>query len=169
MNLYEIDEQIRILLDQGFNNECIDVETGEIMEEKAQELLHSLQRQKEDKIENIALYVKNLIAEAEAIKQEEQKLSERRKAKEKKTEWMKQYLTTALLSTDKEKFESARVSIGFRKTEKVIIEGEELLEDRYVTIETKRIPNKKTIKEAIKTGTEVKGAYVQENKNIQIK
>ncbi|MCI8332639.1 MAG: siphovirus Gp157 family protein [Clostridiales bacterium] len=169
MNLYTIDEQIRILLDQGFNEECIDAETGEILEEKAQKLLEDLQGQRNEKIENIALYIKDLSAKAEAIKQEEQRLSERRKAKEKKIEWMKQFLTTSLLSSSTEKFESARVCIGFRKSEKIIIENEAALEDKYITVETKRTPNKKALKEAIKAGAAVQGAHIQESKNIQIK
>ena len=77
MNLYEIDEEIRVLLDQGFNELCIDPETGEILEEKAQELLNGLQEQKTAKVENIALYIKNMNSEADAIKREEQRLAER--------------------------------------------------------------------------------------------
>lgn len=169
MNLYEIDEEIRVLLDQGFNELCIDPETGEILEEKAQELLNGLQEQKTAKVENIALYIKNMNSEADAIKREEQRLAERRKAKEKKAEWMKQYLSTSLYGSGMDKFESARVSIGFRKSETVIIEDEGQLSDQYVTVETKRSPDKKAIKTALKSGIAVRGARLQENQNIQIK
>ena len=68
-----------------------------------------------------------------------------------------------------DKFESARVSIGFRKSETVIIEDEGQLSDQYVTVETKRSPDKKAIKTALKSGIAVRGARLQENQNIQIK
>ena len=72
MNLYQIDAEIL---------KVIDFETGEVLDE---DKLEELQMSKNEKIENILLYIKNLNADAEIIKAEEKALAERRKAKENK-------------------------------------------------------------------------------------
>jgi hypothetical protein len=55
MTLYEIDDAILA---------CVDPETGEIINPEA---LTALQMEREKKLENVALWVKDLKAEAEAI------------------------------------------------------------------------------------------------------
>ena len=57
-NLYEINQAI---------TECIDNETGEIIDV---EKLEELQLEREAKIENVALWYKNLLSDAEAYKAE---------------------------------------------------------------------------------------------------
>ena len=59
MNIYEIDNAMFSLIDE---------ETGEI---KDYEAFEELQMQKEEKIENTALWYKNLVAESKAIREEE--------------------------------------------------------------------------------------------------
>ena len=58
-SLYQINQQI---------TEAIDLETGEIIDEAAYEALNI---EKEEKLENIALFYKNTMADAEALKAEE--------------------------------------------------------------------------------------------------
>ena len=67
MKLYEIDQAIM---------DCIDMETGEIVNE---ELLNDLQMERDAKIENVALWIKELKAEAEALKAEKLAFAERQK------------------------------------------------------------------------------------------
>lgn len=69
MNLYEINNQIRRILDNGFNGE-IDPETGEILSEGEHDL-ETLEIMRQDKLEAIALYIKNTLALADEIRQEE--------------------------------------------------------------------------------------------------
>ena len=57
-SLYEINKEIL---------ECVDMESGEIIDE---ERLQNLAFEKNDKLENIALWIKNLKAEAEMVKAE---------------------------------------------------------------------------------------------------
>ena len=59
MNIYEIDNAMMSLIDE---------ETGEIKDFTAFE---ELQMQREEKIENVALWYKNLVAESKAIREEE--------------------------------------------------------------------------------------------------
>lgn len=153
-SIYEINEQIM---------QCIDFETGEIIDA---EKLDALQIEKDKKIENVACWIKNLIAEAQSIKAEEQSLAERRKAKENTVERLKQYLSNVLEATP---FESARAKITFRRSTAVNITDESKLADAFKKSETVVKIDKKAIGEALKLGEIVDGAELVENQNIQIK
>ena len=84
MKLYEIDEAIL---------NCIDTETGEIIDA---DQLDKLQMERDTKLENVACWIKDLKAEAEAIKTEKQILANRQKVAENKAESLKKYLAYAL-------------------------------------------------------------------------
>lgn len=153
-SIYEIDQQIM---------QCIDFETGEIVDA---EKLNALQIEKDKKIEGIACWIKNLNAEAQNIKAEEQALAERRKAKENKAEQLKQYLSDILEAMP---FESTRAKITFRKSTAVNITDESKLADGFKKVETVVKIDKKAIGDALKFGEKVDGAELVVNQNIQIK
>ena len=153
MNLFEIDKKIM---------ECVDEETGEIVNE---ELLGQLQMDRDKKIENIACWIKNLKAEAEALKTEEDAFVARRKATENKVESLKSYLINYL---NGEKFKSARAVISFRKMSSVNVTDASKLSSEYLRFKDPE-PNKTAIKEAIKAGNTVVGAEIVEKQSILIK
>lgn len=169
MSLYDIDRKIAELLENGYNEECIDQETGEFLEDKFEELLSRYECDRTVKIENIALFIKNLNAEADAIKKEENALAERRKKKEKQIETFKKWLTTSLIANDEMKFESAKCSLSFRKSESVIITDEKSLPVEYVKEKIEYSADKTKIKKDIKNGVAVAGAILEVNQNLQIK
>lgn len=169
MSLYDIDRKIAELLENGYNEECIDAETGEFLEGKVEELLAQYECDRAVKIENIALYIKNLNAEAEAIKQEEKKLADRRKAKENKIARLEEYLTNSLISNDETKFESSRCSLSFRKSVKVIIADEKSLPVGYLKEKIEYTADKTRIKKDLQNGIEIMGARLEEKQNLQIK
>ena len=158
MNLYEINEAI----ERAFEA-CIDPETGEIVGDT--EALDDLVLARDEKVENIALWIKNLKAEAEAIRNEEKALADRRRAAENKAERLKSYLAYNL---DGEKFKTPKVSISWRKSESVVVPDVFQLPDEYVKYKDPE-PNKQLIKEAIKKGFDVEGASLVENTNLIIK
>lgn len=157
MSIYKIEQAILDL---------IDPETGEIKDFSA---LKDLNIAREEKIENIALWIKNLSAEAKAIREEEKSLAERRRVAENKGESLKKYLDQILSG---EKFSTAKVAISYRKSDAVEITDEETFiktaDAAYLVAQDPKI-DKKAIKEAIKGGVEVKGAELVERNNIQIK
>lgn len=155
MTIYEIDNAIL---------ECIDQETGEIINE---EMLTALNMEREKKISNVACWVKNLKAEAEALKTEKQNLEKRQKACENKAESLKRWLAFALAG---EKYKDSRVSISYRKSESVGFSDNfnvaNLPEEfQKVTIE----PKKSEIKDYLKSGATIDGCYIEESNNIQIR
>ena len=154
MTLYEINEAILNL---------VDMETGEIADVEA---FDALTMQKEEKLENIALYIKNLTADAKAFAEQEEIFAERKKAAQKRIESLKSYLTYAL---DGQKFSTTKCAVSFRKSEKIEITDEAILPKDYVTETVTIKPDKTAIKNAIKSGQEVSGAQLVENLNISIK
>lgn len=168
MNLYELDNSIIELLENGFNEASIDKETGEIDFNKASQFLDELQIERKTKLENIALFIKNLESEADAIKQEEQNLKARREAKEKKIDKLRDYLSQSMLMFGELKFETPRVAMSFR-TSKIVEVNEEILDKQYFKEKIEYSVDKKAIKEAIANGIEVAGACINEKKNLQIK
>lgn len=166
--LYELDARIAELLDTGFEMSCIDAETGEIDETQLAVYLEQLQLDRKTKIDNIAVYVKNLEAEAVAIKAEEKRLKERREAKERKAERLKNYIKTSMVLQGETKFESARVSMALRNSKAVVVD-ESKLESVYFINKLVQSVDKKAIKAALEAGILVEGAMLEERKNLQIK
>lgn len=151
MNLFEYDAAIE---------SCIDEETGEILDDRLDDLL----MERDEKIENIAMWIKELKAEAEAIKTEKQKLASRQVTAENKMNSLKKYLSDYLAG---DKFKTAKVAISYRSSEQVIIE-----DDAAIPVEFKKVtvePNKMAIKDAISHGVSVPGAHTEKVQNIQIK
>ena len=153
MNLYEIDAEIL---------GCVDIETGEIFDvDKFEEL--SLTR--DAKIENICLWIKNLKAQAEALKAEKESFAQRQKAAETKMESLKRYISTYLEGTA---FESTKVKVSFRKSESVEIMEGALIPDEYLRFKEPEV-NRTGLKAALKSGVQIAGVSIVENQNIQIK
>lgn len=153
-NLYQIDQAIL---------GCIDLETGEIIDP---ELLDALQMERQQKIENVALWIKNLAADAVAYKAEKEAFAEREKAATKKLESLKNWLTQAL---EGQKFTTGRCAVTFRKSEAVEIVSEEAIPQEYLTEKITYSPNKTAIKEAIKAGGSIAGCMLVEKYNPTIK
>lgn len=156
-NLYELTRAI-----EEFDLE-IDEETGEVTN---LDELDALELERDTKVENIALWVKNLTAEAAAIKAEVQNLTKRQKAAENKAERLKDYLMGNLAG---EKFKTPKVAISYRTSEAVEITDEDLIPDEFLTIKTEYKPDKKAIKDELKAGGEVEGAELVKRTSLQIK
>ena len=84
MNLYEINSQIL---------DCIDQETGEVMDI---DRLEELNMAKAEKVDNIACWVKNLEADVAAFEAQEKAFADRKAAAKRKIDSLKHYLTDAL-------------------------------------------------------------------------
>ena len=164
MNLYEIDAAIRGVLDA-----MVDPETGEISDD-ALAALSDLSAGRDSKIENIALYYKNLSADAAAIKAEEEALRKRRQSAENHAARLKQYLADFMPG---EKLETPKVKIGWRSSTSVQIQDEATFIRLYDGSEflSYKDPsiNKTAISNALKSGQNVQGAELVERANIQVK
>lgn len=153
-SLYEINQEIMA---------CVDYETGELIDP---ERLENLYMERSQKIENIALWIKNLQSDALAFKSEKEAFEKREKAATTKAEQLKKYLAQAL---EGQKFSSERCAVSFRKSTKL-----EVLDvysiPRELLVETVTVkPDTNAIKELLKNGQAVNGCRLVENLNTQIK
>lgn len=156
-NLYEISAQIL---------DCIDVETGEVVDV---ERVAALEMALDEKVENIALWIKNLMADAEAYKREKESFAYKQKVAENKIKSLKEYLGGYLAGN---KWKSDRVSISFRKSQSVEVDLQRLMAfdgaDKFLRYKEPDA-DKTAIKEALKNGDVIPGCALVENQSIQIK
>lgn len=159
-SIYEIDQEILA---------CIDEETGEILDAKR---LDALQMAREKKLENVACWVKNLLADADAIKAERRQLEEREKAARNKAERLKQYLVENLRG---DKLNTARAVVSYRKSEQVRIVDEDIFviwaaenHNELLRYEPPSI-RLNDVKAYLKTVGELPGAEIVEKQNVIIK
>lgn len=153
MKLYEIDQAIM---------ECVDLETGEIIDT---EQLDKLTMEREAKLENVACWIKELKAEAEALKAEKMVFAKRQQVAENKMESLTKYLVYAL---DGQAFKTVRASVTFRKSQAVEIADIYKLDENYLRYKEPEA-DKTAIKEALKAGQTVAGATLVENTSVIIK
>lgn len=156
-SLYEIEQEIM---------SCVDMETGEIIDF---EKLDALTIERDSKIENLALWVKNLEADAQAYKAEKDSFAQKQKVAENKAKSIKEYLSRYLSGNA---FKTTRVNVGFRKSESVdVFSMEALMEYGNADYLKYKDPeaDKTAIKNAIKAGANIPGCVLVEKQNIQIK
>ena len=158
MSIYDIDDAIIKL---------VDADTGEIADEEA---FDALQMERSKKIENTGLLLKNTVAEAKAIKEEEQALAARRKTAENKVERLKNLLAYALRG---EKFSTPKLKVSYRKSRVVnidpqFIEWAESNADDLLTYSEPKV-NKTAVRDAIDSGRDIKFAAIETKQNMQVK
>lgn len=165
MTLYEVNACIRQVIEEGF---AVDEETGELR--CTLTALDELKAERDEKLENIVLHIKNLSAEAKAIREEERKLAERRRLTESKVSRLREYIDLILSG---ESFRTPRASVTYRKTQSVMIEDSfydwaianrpELLRSRAPEAD------KPAIGRLLKAGEKIEGAFLGEGISMTIK
>lgn len=160
--LYEIDQDIL---------DCVDMETGEILDA---EKLDALQMEREHKLEGVSLWVKDLTAEANAVKEEADKLTARKRALDNKITALKSWLLIAL---NGEKLKTPRCNVYQTHNTRVSVEDEaelikflETLEEpeQFLRFKDPEL-RKDEIKKALKEGTIIPGASLEDTESVVIK
>ena len=122
----------------------------------------------EEKIENTIKYMRDQECKAKAIAEEIARLSDLKKSYDKKAAQMEHLIDTALKFAGVEKLSLSIAKISYRKSSCVIVD-DAIVSDEYKKTKEVVTVDKTKIKEAIQSWIGVNGAYIQENKNIQIK
>lgn len=154
--LYEITREI-----EDFQFE-IDELTGEILNIDE---LDALQLEKDTKVENICLLIKNLRSDAEAYRTEKKAFEQKIRAAENKAARLTAYVDYILAG---DKFKSSKVNVSYRKSEQIECLDLLAVDDDYLRYKEPEL-DKKKIKDAIKAGIEVKGCQLVERQNLQIR
>lgn len=163
-SLYEISQEyLRVL-------ESIDInEDGEIENIEALEALQVAGENLENKMENVALYVKSEEAFVKSMKEEKKTLESRISSKENKVERLRKYLADTMRSLGYNKFETARTRLSFRSSESLDVRDTHFIPDRFVTHVSDLKIDKTALKKAINDGLEVSGVEIVKKANLQIK
>lgn len=169
MTLYEIDAQIAALDGAAEDDMIIDEETGELV--SVAQALDALRMEREAKLENVACWVKNLSAEADAIREEENRLIKRRKAAETKAANLKAWLLAAMTREDgtTDKLKTGRVVVSVKRNPPSTVVDDELLPSTYKVAKITYQANKELIKRELLSGGEVPGAHLEYGRSVVIK
>ena len=157
MKLYELTNEIEALQAQV---DAAALENDGIISDDLYSQIESLEGEKDVKIENVALWIKSLKAEADALKREKSILDKRKRVTENLAKSVTTYLSSALQG---DKFKTERVSISYRKSTFVNVIDKTFIPSEFLktTIE----PRLSDIKKA--GGCE--GATIETKNNIQIR
>lgn len=162
MNLWEIAEEIERTFAQA-----VDPETGEINEEYMAQL-DALEMDRDRKIENVACLIKNLKADAAALKAEKDALQKRQKAAEAKAESLTRYLSSYLAGA---KFQSPKASVTWRKTTRVEMDpGVSVfdIDTKYIRLKEPELDKTKAAA-ALKAGETIEGLHLEESQSMTIR
>lgn len=162
MKIYEIPGALRDLLDRL----DADPDTGEV-DGDALAAYAEYQGRAAEKLEGTACYVRELEAEAEAIKVEEDRLAKRRKALEGKAARLKTYMMPALEAMGG-KVKGVMASLRIGKTQAVKVLDLEALPEAFKRIKTTIDPDKTAIKKALKSGEDIPGAALEDRQSVVI-
>lgn len=164
MNLYEIAQSLIDTIDME-----VDTETGEILEgQQLDDAINNLQMKLDDKLENIACYIKNLKSDADQLKQEKDNLAQRQKTIENKAQRLTDYLGNFMQGNNIPTFETPKCKVSFRKSSSVNIKDINQIPKEYIKEKVEVNVDKTELKKYLKTH-ECNGAEIVENQNIQIK
>ena len=162
MKLYELNsmlmEAVTIAEAQAFDDGVIDNNWSAFLDD--------LEMAREEKILNVARYIKNLEAEAYALKTEKDRIDARQKTAQNQVASRKQYLMHNL--NEKEKIADETASVSIRNNAPAV-----KLSDNFDCPEqfqrVKIEPDKTAIKNALKDGVKVKGAMLVKSQSVTIK
>ena len=163
MKLYEIDAEIASLLNQ------IDVadENGEVNEDVFVRLLE-LNEARNNKLENIGVYIKNLRSDVKALKEEEVNLKARRTVIENKADRIEAFLLEQMKQEEKP-IESSRVRISIRHSKKVEVIDAEKVPEEYIKTKITQDVDKVEAARAFRDGKEIAGLAFVESESLQVK
>ena len=167
MSIYQEVQDLESLL-----NDCADPLTGEITEEDAvaydalkTELTHN-------GLERLSKVRANKLADIEGLRAELSRLGESLVKAQKVVNWLENYMLLIYNQAPKDKkgkVQAGSFTVGIRKSAQVVIEDESLLPASFTRQKTEILPDKEKIKETLKSGISVPGAFLKSVQHIAIK
>lgn len=171
MNLFDINESMLNVMEnlEGCGD---NLEFKQILGDA----LSQLQIEEGKKIDSLAGYIKQLKVEADSIKEEAKKLQERARAKERKREYLMEYIKNYLAYNGVKKFETSKNVISIRKNPAKVEVSDDFMtihsgvEDFIKVEEIKKCTlDKKMLLARLKKGEEIEGAKLIQEERLDIK
>lgn len=164
LKLYEITQEMEAL--DGLLDSWASNHEGDITDFPLNDELERLEGERIDKLLNLAVWHKSLVAEAKAFTDELKRLQGRKEVLSNKAERIKEFIDYNL--QDNEKLEDNRSVLSYRESLQVVIDVpiDELPEE---VVKTTRTADKSLIKYILKSSPDCHYAHLQDNLNLQIK
>ncbi len=163
MSIYNDIIETEKLLDQ-----CYDLETGEIDEEKEKQLAELHEKLIAEGAEKLCKLRANLNAEFDGLYAEKKRLDDALKRKGKQIERLEQSILWIYRHQTEEKLKAGTFTVSFRNSTQVKV-ADDFDDIRYMIVKETRQPDKVAIKEALKAGVVIDGAELVVNQNLTIK
>lgn len=158
MRLYDLStkyQQIQTMIEDG--------------QEGLSDTLESLNDAIEDKAVGYAKVIRNLEAQANAIKDEEKRLAERRKSLENNIKRLKESLQEAMISSDMKRIKTELFSFNIQKNPpSVFVRSEHAIPKNYF-VEQAPVLDKKSLLADLKEGKEVPGVEIRQSEGLRIR
>jgi hypothetical protein len=161
-SIYKIQNEFQLIIAEVINNE------GEITPELETALTIN-KEQLQSKAVDYCYVIKQLDYDCEQIDNEIARLNKLKKVRSNLTDRLKNTVSSAMQLFEVEKIETPLIKLSFRNSESVEITNEQQLDACFIVTKTVTTPDKKAIKDAIKSGVFVEGATISYNKNLQIR
>lgn len=146
-NLYQIDEQIKNIINQADDDGCFDVDA-----------FNKLTMLKADKQLNIIKFIKHCQNDEELIDDEIDRLKNLKKQAEKRTDWLKSYLANSMKIDGVRELDFAMFKAKFRKNPLIVeIRSEEHIPEEFFKVKIERTVNKTMLKEYLELADVVDG------------
>lgn len=134
--------------------------------------LEGLEGEFDEKADSIACIIKELETQAAGIEVQENILNARKLAKRANAKRLEEFLSEQMQRIGRERVETDRNMISFRRSTALRIDDEEDFKQRHMELckveTTVKIPRKE-ITDRLKAGEEISGATLETRKNLQIK
>lgn len=152
--LYEIKNELNELLlmadEQGLSLDDI------------KDTMDGIEFEFEEKADSTAKMIKTLIADADSVKAEKDRLAKRETALRNSADNLKKYLETMMLEVKKKKFKTTLFSFNIQKNPKTVkVEVEEPLPKKYLIKQPDKV-NRKQLLDDLKAGV------LEENENMRL-
>lgn len=164
MKLYQIAKDLEHVINGGF---VIDELTGEVLFDG--DNLDELNVAFEEKMEACGVVVKDMLADAEAMKHERKVLSERIERLERRAEELKGYMAHCLELAGLKSVSTPRAEVRTRRSSAVSITDEKALPAQFIRTEEVHKVDKQAIGKALKGGADVPGAELEERTSLTVR
>lgn len=161
MKLYEVCAELDSIIEHG--EVFVSVESGEVFTADA---LDALKMERDEKVDNCLMVMRQYEADSVAIDTEIKRLTALKKTYQSRAEWLKSYVQGCLKG---EKFKSDKFNVTYRNTKSANIVDWTLIPAEFYKDRTDKDISKSKIMEVLKAGGSVPGAELEEKTSMVVK
>ena len=159
MNLFDLSKNFIVMRDMMLDPDAD--------QEATRDTLEAIDGAIEDKADGIAYVIKEIDAQADMLKAEADRLKQKEAALRNNKNRLRDYLLSAMVSTDKTSFKTSHHSFSVRTSQSVDVIDENAIPEVYKKVSVSVA--KKELGDALKAGEEIAGAVLRVNRSVTIR